>query len=92
MENMVLVPAKSLEGLQADLFEIKSFLHQKKEDEEKNQWLNKKQAKERLHVCLKTLDNYLLRGILPYSKFAGKIYLKASDIEAHLQRNYITKR
>lgn len=87
-----LIPTEKLDSIQADLSEIKIILHQKKEEEEKNQWVSKKQAKDRLHVCLKTLDNYLLRGILPYSKFAGKIYLKASDIEAHLQRNYITKR
>jgi hypothetical protein len=89
MENLTLIPTERLNSFQADLNEIKNLLQQKEKQSDLNKWHSKKEAHIKLKVCLKTLDNYLLKGILPYSRFAGKIYIKASDIEAHLERNYI---
>ena len=89
MENLTLIPTERLNSFQADLNEIKNLLQQKEKQSDFNKWHSKKEAHIKLKVCLKTLDNYLLKGILPYSRFAGKIYIKASDIEAHLERNYI---
>lgn len=89
--ELSLIPTERLESLQADLNEIKNLIQDKKKQADLDKWLSKKEAQARLKVCLKTLDNYLSRGIIPHSRFAGKIYIKASDIEAHLERNYITK-
>jgi hypothetical protein len=89
MENLTLIPTERLNSFQADLNEIKNLLQKKEKQNDLNKWHSKKEAQIRLKVCLKTLDNYLLKGILPYSRFAGKIYIKDSDIEAHLERNYI---
>ncbi len=91
MEQLAIIPAERLDALQANLDEIKALVMGNSRKAELIVWLSKKQAKERLNVCMKTLDNYLAKGILPYSRFAGKIYIKASDIEAHLERHYITK-
>ena len=93
MENLSLsvIPTATINQLQADMLEIKSLLSKKFSEEEKNKWLPKIEARKRLNVCLKTFDNYLSKGILPYSRFAGKIYIKASDIEFHLQKHYISK-
>lgn len=91
MENLTLIPTARLDSLQADLAEIKILLHEKSKQAELSKWYSKQEARIKLNVCLKTLDNYLSRGILPYSRFAGKIYIKASDVEAHLERNYISK-
>ena len=88
-QQLTLIPKEKLDSFQEELKEIKELIQNKNQEELKNKWLSKKEAKLRLKVCLKTLDNYLLRGILPYSKFAGKIYIKAGDIEAHLQKHYI---
>ncbi|HPQ79443.1 MAG TPA: helix-turn-helix domain-containing protein [Candidatus Dojkabacteria bacterium] len=90
MENLVIVPKESLESLQSEIKEIKSILQERKEKTIQHEWLTKKQARERLHVCLKTFDNYLKKNIIPHSRFAGKIYVKASDIQAHLEKHYIT--
>lgn len=93
MENLSLsvIPTATINQLQADMLEIKNLLFNKNSEEEKNKWLPKQEARKRLDVCQKTLDTYLLKGIIPYSRFAGKIYIKASDIEAHLQKHYISK-
>jgi len=88
--NLSVIPTATINQLQADMLEIKSLLIRNKEEEEKSKWLTKKEARARLNVCLKTFDTYLSKGVIPYSRFAGKIYIQAKDIEAHLQRNYIS--
>lgn len=93
MENLSLsvIPTSTITQLQADMEKIISLLSLKNEEAEKNKWYPKKEARSKLNVCQKTFDTYLAKGILPYSRFAGKIYIKASDIEAHLQKHYISK-
>lgn len=90
MENLTLIQSEKIEAIYQKLQKIENLIQKKNQEEISNQWLPKTEAKKRLNVCLKTLDNYLLKGIIPYSRFAGKIYIKAEDIEAHLQRNYIS--
>ena len=89
MEALTLIPKEKLDNIQAELSEIKNLLQENKKAEMLNSWLSKKEARLKLNVCQKTLDNYLSRGILPFSRFAGKIYVKAADIEAHLERHYV---
>lgn len=89
MSNITLIESEKLEAIENELSEIKSLILQKKKEEQANTWLTKTEARKRLKVCQKTLDNYLSKKVLPFSKFAGKVYLKASDIEAHLQKHYI---
>jgi hypothetical protein len=89
--ELTLIPTERLDSLQADLNEIKLLVKEKNLQADLNKWHTKKEARLKLAVCMKTLDNYLTKGIIPYSKYAGKIYIKASDIEAHLQRHYISK-
>lgn len=87
-----LIETDNLESFKTDIItEIKNLLHERNKQEDLNKWLSKPEARIKLKVCQKTLDNYLSKGVLPYSRFAGKIYIKASDCEAHLQRNYISK-
>jgi len=80
---------EKLDSFQAELNEIKTLLQEKEKQAYLNEWLTKKEAMAKLKVCLKTLDNYLDKGTIPYSRFFGKTYIKASDIEAHFERNYI---
>ncbi len=88
-QQLTLIPKEKLDSFQEELKEIKELIENKNQEELANKWLSKKEARERLKVCLKTLDNYLSRGILPHSRFAGKIYIKAADIEAHFQKHII---
>lgn len=89
--NLSVIPSAILNQLTTDMLEIKNLLIQKASEEENNKWLSKSEARKKLNVCQKTFDNYLSKGTLPYSRFAGKIYIKAFDIEAHLQKHYISK-
>lgn len=90
-EYFTLVPKSEIEFIQTELREIKSLIQNSHREKSKNEWITKDEARKRLHVCLKTLDTYLSKKIIPYSRFSGKIYIKASDIELHLERNYISK-
>ena len=89
--ELSLIPTEKLDSLQADIAEIKILLNEKYKQADHNKWLSKQETRIRLKVCQKTLDNYLAKGVLAYSRFSGKIYIKAADVEAHLQRNYISK-
>ncbi|MBN1234088.1 MAG: helix-turn-helix domain-containing protein [Candidatus Coatesbacteria bacterium] len=89
--EVTIIPTQQFESIHADLKEIKSLLQENNKKVDLNKWLTKKEARLKLKVCMKTLDNYLAKGIMPYSRFGGKIYVKSSDIEAHLERNYISK-
>ena len=45
-----------------------------------------KEVCERLYISPRTLQDYRDRKIIPYTKFAGKILCKASDLEKMLLR------
>uniref|UniRef100_A0AB33J6C7 Helix-turn-helix domain-containing protein n=1 Tax=Prevotella sp. GTC17260 TaxID=3236796 RepID=A0AB33J6C7_9BACT len=51
-------------------------------------FLTGKEVCERLYISPRTLQDYRDRKIIPYTKFAGKILYKASDLERLLDRNY----
>jgi len=88
-EYFALLPKSELEALQSGIDEIKALLQNSKREELRKEWLPKSEARARLNVCQKTLDNYLSKKVIPHARFAGKIYIKASDIQAHLERHYI---
>lgn len=90
MENLAIIPKESLESIQAEIKEIKSIIQQDKQAELERAWLTKQEARKALNVCMKTLDSYLSKGIIPYAKFGAKVYIRASDIQAHLERHLIT--
>ncbi|MDX2190990.1 MAG: helix-turn-helix domain-containing protein [Bacteroidota bacterium] len=51
-------------------------------------WLDNTQVCELLKVSTRTMQTYRDEGIVSFSQVGSKIYYKASDIEAHLQRHY----
>jgi len=52
-------------------------------------WLDNQDVCRILKISKRTLQNYRDNGILPYSQISNKIYYKSSDIEKHLETNYI---
>jgi len=89
MENLTIIQSEKIATIENELQEIKSLLLNIKSEEWKREWLTKQEARKMLNVCQKTLDTYLSRKVLPYSRYAGKIYIKASDIQNHLEKHYI---
>lgn len=65
---------------------LKSDLKQKPLDEI---WLDIQEVCTLLKVSPRTLQNYRDNRELSYSRISGKIYFKASDIQKHLEKNYI---
>ena len=55
-----------------------------------DQWLDNEEVCKILKVTKRTLQNYRDNFILPYSQIGRKVYYKASDVQALLEKNYIT--
>lgn len=89
MDNLTLIQSEKVEAIHSELLEIKRLIQKSNSEADLQKWHSKPEARIRLKVCQKTLDNYLQKGIIPYSRFAGKTYIKEADIQAHLESNYI---
>lgn len=87
--ELTLVKSETIDSIQNELSEIKSLLQNSQREKLNNEWLPKIEGRKMLNVCQKTFDTYLSNGVIPYSRYAGKIYIKASDISAHLEKHYI---
>ena len=51
-------------------------------------WLDIQEACKVLNVSKRTLQTYRDTGVLPFSQIGSKIYYKAVDIQAHLEKHY----
>lgn len=49
-------------------------------------FIGKIEVAQRLNKTLRTVDNWMQRGILPYYKLGRSVVFKWSDVEAHLAR------
>jgi hypothetical protein len=52
-----------------------------------NRWLDNQEVMQLLKISPRTLQSYRDQGILPFTRLGGKIYYKASDVEAILEAN-----
>ena len=50
-------------------------------------WLDNQQVCELLKISVRTLQTYRDEGVLTFSQIGSKIYYRASDIEAHLNKH-----
>jgi len=53
----------------------------------KDKWLDNQEVMLLLKISQRSLQSYRDQGILPFSKLGGKIYYKASAVEALLEQN-----
>jgi excisionase family DNA binding protein len=49
-------------------------------------YISKPEVAKRLNKTLRTVDNWMQRGILPYFKIGRSVVFKWSDVEAHLSQ------
>lgn len=91
MEFTVL-PKERIEFIESTLSQIKDLLQMKQPVNDSPKWISKAEACKRLNVCSKTLDSYLKKGIIPFTQFKSKIYIKSGDIDSHLEKYYVTKK
>ncbi len=55
-------------------------------------WFDNQEVLEILHISVRTLQYLRTYRTLPYSKINGKVYYKASDVKALLEKNYPVKK
>jgi len=51
------------------------------------EFINKNEVARRLGKTLRTVDNWMRRGLLPYFKIGRSVAFKWSDVERHLAQN-----
>jgi len=51
-------------------------------------FINKAEVARRLNKRVRTIDNWMKRGILPYYKLGRSVVFKWSEVEKHLQGNF----
>ena len=90
--EFIVIPKEKMDLIEASISQIKTLLEWKEPTKEPNQWISKTETCRRLNVCSKTLDSYLKKGVLPFTQFKAKIYIKASDVDLHLEKYYISKK
>ncbi len=89
--EIVMIPKEKLEFFESSLSQILGLLASKQPEIDSPKWISKAEACKRLNVCTKTFDSYLKKGTIPFTQFKSKIYIKSSDIDAHLEKYYVTK-
>ncbi len=89
--NFSVIPEERLNQIEQDLAEIKTLFKSQVLEHEASKWITKNEARKRLNVCKKTLDNYLKKGTIPFSQFGSKILICCADIETHLRKYYIKR-
>lgn len=55
-------------------------------------FIGKPEVARRLNKNLRTVDNWMLRGVLPYYKIGRSVTFKWSEIETALARNFRVNR
>lgn len=51
-------------------------------------FIGKPEIARRLNMTVRTVDNWMARGILPYYKLGRTVAFRWGDVEAHLQANF----
>lgn len=90
--NFIVLEEGKLNQLFSEIAEIRSAIKDQKEETLANQWLQSETARKILGVCPKTWQDYRNKQIIPFSQFGRKIYIKKSDLDAFMQKNYIKQK
>lgn len=88
--QMAVIPQSFLNEMKMELEEMKIFLKKKSEDEINSRWIDSVSARKLLGVSGKTWQEYRNRRVIPFSQFGAKIFVKRSDLEAFMEKNYIS--
>lgn len=89
--EFAIVPKERLDFIESSISELLKVLKERNLYSDSPKWISKPEACKRLNVCSKTLDSYLKKGIIPFTQYKSKIYIKVSDIDSHLEKYYVKK-
>jgi hypothetical protein len=54
-------------------------------------WCDSDDVCKLLHVSKRTLNNYRVSGLIPFTKLGGRVYYRITDINEYLTNNLNTK-
>lgn len=87
--EVITIQSEAFHQLVSKIDDISAQLDAKKKAQPFSEpWLDIQETCQLLKVSKRTLQGYRDNGTLSFSQIAGKIYFKASDIEAHLIKHY----
>jgi hypothetical protein len=88
--ELITFESEAYKELIKNINEIKTNLNGKiNQNPLSDTWLDIQETCLLLKISKRTLQSYRDNGILPFSQIAGKIYFRATDIEAHLLKHYV---
>lgn len=90
-QTFVLMPQETLSAITSGIEELKAMIADKHQADANSQWIESAEARKLLGVSQKTWQTYRDNRTIPFSQFGRKIYVRRSDIEAHLQSHLNTK-
>lgn len=90
MPSVVMLPQAEWEGIKGLLKEVKDTLQTRSAEESNSQWIESAEARKMLGVSAKTWQDYRDKRVIPFSQFGRKIYVRRADIEAFMEKHYIS--
>lgn len=91
-EVMAIVPQSELSLIKTELQLIKENLASKSEEAFFNQFIESKQVPKLLSISQRTWQSYRDKGEIPFIQFGQKVWVKRKDLEAFMDRYYITRK
>jgi hypothetical protein len=89
--EVITIETTAFQQIISNISELKEVLIRKgRQNPLSDTWLDIAETCILLKISKRTLQTYRDKGLLPFSQISGKIYFRASDIEEHLKKNYIT--
>jgi len=90
--NMIMLPEEAVNQILNDQKLILERLDKKQEENFAESYLDSKQIPKLLNISLKTWQNYRDKRKIPFIQFGSKIWVKRIDLEAFLDKHYITNK
>lgn len=91
-EILTLLPKDELLQIKSDLEFIKQRISSNAEESFSNQFIESKEVPKLLNISSRTWQNYRDKKEIPFIQFGQKIWVKRKDIEAFLDKYYITNK
>ena len=90
--SMVILPQTAWEGIMAKLDEVATKIEIRNFNEAKAEWLESGEARKMLGISQSTWQNLRDTRKIPFSQYGRKIYVKKSDLQDFMDKNYITSK
>jgi excisionase family DNA binding protein len=91
-EILAVMPQSELSQIKSDLQFIKQKMSSKNEENFSEQFIESKKVPKLLGVSSRTWQNYRDSKEIPFIQFGQKIWVKRKDLEAFLDKYYITNK